>query len=283
MSASVGEQLTPATAVGGELLVAEAHAAAFAAAGLERLDDLFNLSGTERLDKPSLPSWRQRIRFELPGGPTLYLKRYASPPVRVQLRRILSGQGRRSLARLEWERMAWLAGAGIDAVRPVALGEEMTGLWERRSAVVTAAVPGESLERHVGRCPQRASRALIRSLAAFVARFHRAGYIHRDLYLSHVFLDVRGGQPWFCLIDLGRLFRPRRRRRRWIVKELASLDYSTPRQTATATDRLRFVRDYLGLDRLGPGPRRLVRRVARKTRLIARHDNRRLQPERARL
>lgn len=280
MNASVSQRVRPAAAVGGRLLVDEAHVAAFAAAGLERLDDLFGLSGGQRLDKASLPSWRERLRFELPGVGPLYLKRYAGPPVGVQLRRILSGQARQSTARIEWLRMQWLAKAGIEAVQPVALGEEMTGPWERRSAVVTAAVPGESLESHGRRFPRRASRELIRSLASFVARFHQAGFIHRDLYLSHIFCETSDGRPRFCLIDLTRVCRPRWRWGRWIVKELASLNYSTPLVAATATDRLRFLRDYLGARRLSPAQRRLVRRVVRKTGRIARHDARRRGVER---
>jgi len=281
VNASVSQRVRPAAAVGGRLLVDEAHAAAFAAAGLERLDDLFGLSGGQRLDKASLPSWRRRLRFELPGVGPVYLKQYASPPVGVQLRRILSGQARQSTARIEWLRMQWLAKAGIEAVKPVALGEEMAGPWERRSAVVTAALPGESLESHVRRFPERASRELIRSLASFVARFHQAGFIHRDLYLSHIFCKTADGRPRFCLIDLTRVCRPRWRRGRWIVKELASLNYSTPPAAATAADRLRFLRDYLGTRRLSPAQRRLVRRVVRKTDRIARHDARRRGVERA--
>ena len=76
---------------------------------------------------------------------------------------------------------------------------------------------------------------------------------------------------------LARVFRPRWFRRRWIVKELASLSYSTPPNSATATDRLRFLRVYLGRDRFSAADRRLIRRVARKTGRIATHDARRRQ------
>ncbi|MHC4064300.1 MAG: lipopolysaccharide kinase InaA family protein [Planctomycetota bacterium] len=280
LSASVSQQAQPAAEMDGRLLVDGAFAKAFTRAGLVRLDDLFDLEGGKRLDKASLPSWRERVRFELPGTGPLYLKRYARVPVGVQLRRILFGRAWQSTARIEWERMNWLAAAGIEAVKPVALGQEMTGPWERRSAVVSAAVPGESLERTVGRGPwQRAPEELIRSLAGFVARFHAAGYIHRDLYLSHIFVDTRGGQPRFCLIDLTRVIKPRWRRGRWIVKELASLDYSTPPRAATTTDRLRFLKAYLGVRRLGRAERRLVRRVFGKTRRIARHEARRRRTE----
>ena len=105
--------------------------------------------------------------------------------------------------------------------------------------------------------------------------FHQTGFVHRDLYLSHIFVDTGDGRPTFRLIDLARVFRPRWFRRRWIVKELASLNFSTPPNSATATDRLRFLRVYLGRDRLEAADRRLIRRVVGKTGRIARHDARR--------
>jgi hypothetical protein len=116
---------------------------------------------------------------------------------------------------------------------------------------------------------------MIEELARFVARFHQTGFVHRDLYLSHIFVDAADGRPTFRLIDLARVFRPRWFRRRWVVKELASLNFSTPPTSATATDRLRFLRVYLGRDRLGAADRRLIRRVVGKTGRIARHDARR--------
>lgn len=273
-----GDQVAGALAPSdGGLLVDEAYAAAFVADGLDSVAALFVLPGGQRLDKASLPTWRERIRFELPGAGTMYLKRYGSPPVGQQLRRILSGRLWGGTARMEWDRMRELEAAGVASVKAVALGEEMVGFWERRSVLVATAVPGESLEGYAQRHPGRWSRGLVEDLARFVARFHQTGCVHRDLYLSHIFIDPAGEQGRFRLIDLARVFHPRWFRRRWIVKELASLDYSTPPGSATATDRLRFLRVYLGRDRFNAGDRRLIRRVVGKTSRIARHDARRQQ------
>jgi heptose I phosphotransferase len=249
-------------------------AESLAAAGLQTLDELFGLADAERLDKATLPRWRQRLRLDLPGIGTCYLKRYTSPPLRAQLRRIAGGHSKRSTARIEWEQIRRLKEAGTGSVTNVAFGEEMSGLWERRSAILLAEVPGESLEKWVERCPERASPGWIRGLADFVARFHRAGYVHRDLYLCHVFVELRGQEPVFRLIDLARMMEPRFRRRRWLVKDLASLNYSTPPSAATAWDRLRFLKAYLGVRRLGPADRRLARQIAAKSQRIARHDAR---------
>ncbi len=254
------------------LTVEPAFADAVAAAGIATLHDLLDFEGGERLDKATLPPWRERLRIEVPGIGTCYLKRYSSPPVTVQLRRVFSGQLGRSSARIEWDQIRRLQAAGVGCVRGVAFGEDLLGPFERRSALLTAELPGESLERYVLGCSDRAPRVWVEALAEFVSRFHRAGFVHRDLYLAHVFVEADEHLPVFRLIDLARVMTPRVRRRRWIVKDLAQLNFSTPPSVATKADRLRFLKTYWGVDRLGPSERRLAGQVARKTRRIAKHD-----------
>ena len=137
-----------------------------------------------------------------------------------------------------------------------------------------------------------------------IGRFHALGYVHRDLYLSHVFFDATAPPPHrLRLIDLQRVLRPVWRKRRWIVKDLAALNYSTPTTMASRTDRLRWLRSYLrvagqvvlrtpGNDRSmhrshegdsrgirWTGERRaLVYRILGKTFQIARHDQSRQPP-----
>ncbi|MGH7201974.1 MAG: lipopolysaccharide kinase InaA family protein, partial [Planctomycetaceae bacterium] len=75
--------------------------------------------------------------------------------------------------------------------------------------------------------------------------------------------------PALHVIDLGRARRRRRLSRRWIVKDLAQLNYSAA--GVTRADRLRFVRAYLGRP-IREDDRRLLARIGRKTRAIARHS-----------
>jgi hypothetical protein len=169
-----------------------------------------------------------------------------------------------------------LAQCHIAAAEPVAFGEQMIGPWERRSAVLIAGAPGQSLERWVQSHPERVSPVLRDHLARFVQRFHHAGYVHRDLYLSHIFLDLHGANdPSFRLIDVLRVHKPRWRRQRWFVKDLAALNYSTPAGVATTADRVRWLQVYLGVSRLRAGDKVLVRQIVAKTRRVARHDRRR--------
>ena len=265
-----------------DLTVAPAFADALRTCGLDSLDALFAVPNDDRLSKPGLASWRERLKLTVTinGEPrTFFLKRFTRPPrsARREVRR--SGCGAASVAGLEWTWMQRVAAAGVPCVRGVAMGEEITGPIELRSAVLTEAVPGDSLERWVAQwSPSDRSRviALLAPTADLTARLHRAGFVHRDLYLAHLFYDPSDGDAPLHLIDLQRVLQPPYRLRRWIIKDLASLNYSTPVALVSRTDRLRWLTCYLGTSRLDAPGRRLVYRIVGKTRRIARHDRRRL-------
>jgi len=154
----------------------------------------------------------------------------------------------------------------------MAFAERIRGFRELSSAVLTASVPGESLEQQVARNPERVDRSRLMQLAEFVGRFHELGYVHRDLYLAHLFDDGDGA---FHLIDLQRVMKPRWRRERWLVKDLSALHYSTPLGTASRVDRVRFIRRHRGVGRLRPVDKRLIRSIEAKARGIARREQRR--------
>ncbi len=252
--------------------------------GLTGMEAVFAWDRGERLDKNQLEPWRQRWRLVLKDRQaerTFYLKRFDRPPLRRQLARCIAGEWASSFAGIEWDRAHRLAAAGIPGPQPVAFGQCMRGPLEARSFVLIAEVPGESLERWVPAQRPDGDRlrayGLIDTLARFVADFHRRGFVHRDLYLSHIFIaddtargddDTKG--PAFTLIDLQRVFRPRWRRRRWVVKDLAALNFSTPLDRISARARLRFLARYVrACDRFGSA-RRLARLIGRKTARMSR-------------
>ena len=181
--------------------------------------------------------------------------------------------------------MEALEAAGIPAARWAAWGQQCDGPREVRSFVLTEAAPGEALERWLPGCYEKMSDTererlgplILDALAALVRRLHDSGFVHRDLYTSHIFIEVSpAGDVRLRLIDLQRVFRPRPWRTRWRVKDLAALNYSVPRPFASRTDRLRWLRKYLGVRKLGREHRRLALRIAAKTAKIARHDRKRL-------
>ncbi len=280
---------------------------------LDSIDALFAENPGERLDKPGLPAWRQRWRLTLRDPPhpplckgggtgasggghecegkghgprTFYLKRFTDPPTgaRREVRR--SGTGAKSVAGLEWMWMNRLAREGIACVRSVALVEEMCGSREVRSAILTQAVPGESVERWTarwGREDRATIRSLLSPLAKLISRLHALGCVHRDLYLAHVFFDPAAPTDRaLCLIDLQRMIQPAVNLRRWIIKDLASLNYSAPRELVSRADRLRWLKLYLGAVTLDGPARRLAYRVVGKTLRIEKRDARRRTREQLR-
>jgi hypothetical protein len=212
---------------------------------------------------------RVTVRLELREGETLYLKRHTYP----------NADAKRGGLR-EWNNIQSLSVAGILCPEPVAVGSgRIRG--EPCSFLITREVPGMPLDAYLLSryakpvAPQLLAekRALIRELAAFARRFHQTGFHHKDFYLGHMYVSPQGDpDKRFYLIDLQRVGRARFFRRRWIVKDLAAMNYSATRDFATAGDRLRFLLGYLGLVQLTPSSKQLIRAILRKTERIRKHD-----------
>ena len=269
----------------GRMVVNKAFVSALQHNGLMGMADAFSFSRGVRLDKPGL-GHRERIRAVLDdpegGQKILFLKRYNRPPLRAQIRRVAAGMVWHGTAWREFQAIKALSAGGIPTMRLVAVGERMQGPIERRSFVATEGVPGESLEQWIPRnlgAPDpslgaRRRHEATRRLARLVQQMHSLGVCHRDLYLSHVFVVPCGdGSLTFRFIDLQRVHRfAAWRRRRWLVKDLAALHYSSPSGTITVTDRIRFLREYLDLPRLGRDGRKWMLQVRRKAERMARHN-----------
>jgi hypothetical protein len=123
-------------------------------------------------------------------------------------------------------------------------------------------------------------------LADMARTLHSAGYHHQDLYLNHILVGppvataaAVAGEPSdvdpldvdLRLIDLGRVRRRLPLGRRWVLKDLAQLHYSSA--GASATERLRFFVRYLGRP-VSSSDRALIRAIVKKSAAIARHTRR---------
>jgi hypothetical protein len=101
---------------------------------------------------------------------------------------------------------------------------------------------------------------------------------HQDFYLGHFFIPAEQpleGEPRLFLVDLQRLERRRAVPRRYVVKDLAQLLYSADQfPQLSRTDKLRFLRFYLGERPLSPRANGLARAVIAKAGRIARHSAR---------
>ena len=108
-------------------------------------------------------------------------------------------------------------------------------------------------------------------MAEIARRFHAAGYNHRDFYTCHFLVkEPSPGQFDVRLIDLQRVQRRRWFRRRWIVKDLAQLAYSAPRDRIGPKEWIAWMRHYLGTPKLRRGDKRLIRAVAARVKRMRR-------------
>jgi len=223
---------------------------------------------------------RENWRFDLcdaPGTRSAFLKRHHVRTWRSWVRAKLGLGPGETPGRLEVRNVDRLVRSGIDVMDVLAFGERLRPDGRVESFLLTHALEGYVELQHFLRrrflprdpgCLRRADPELgrlLRLLADIVRRFHESGFNHRDLYCCHFFVrEPRRGQFEIRMIDLQRVQRRRRGRRRWIVKDLAQLAWSTPHDRISCTQKLAFMRRYLGGERLRVVDKRLIRAVIAK-------------------
>ncbi|MCI0381076.1 MAG: lipopolysaccharide kinase InaA family protein [Gemmataceae bacterium] len=82
-----------------------------------------------------------------------------------------------------------------------------------------------------------ARRALLESLGKEIARFHAAGFVHRDLYAKHIFVRQEDREHGFCFLDWQRARRLTRVRLTRRVEDLATLLASLSPELVDQDDR----------------------------------------------
>jgi heptose I phosphotransferase len=113
-------------------------------------------------------------------------------------------------------------------------------------------------------------RKIVEGVADVARNMHAAGMHHQDFYLTHLMVPQSDPAAPIHVLDLGRAkVQPRLAAGRWIVKDLAQLNYSA--DGVSASDRLRFFTRYLG-HKPTRADRALVGKIVGKSRSIARHS-----------
>lgn len=193
-----------------------------------------------------------------------------------------AGRASAGAGTVEWRNLLALRNAGIPTADPVAVGERVISDGSRESLVMTLCLDGYlPADQYIAArfapplSPERRREktALIQVIAALTARMHARGFNHRDFYLCHLFVrSGAGAAPEVRLIDLQRLgydlFWPRR----WRVKDLAQLHYSSLDLPISERDRLRFFARYRCRTMDRKQLRQVLRQIVKKSRAIARHD-----------
>lgn len=205
--------------------------------GLDTVDGAFKYNGGLDMTIPGL-GHRQRWTLDLCDDQgsehVLFMKRYGAEPLKWVLHRWFTYGIGGSPASVEHQCIEKLHNAGIETILQSFARHEMNGLFASRSFIILSKVPGEALEQCLQPFLEKndlesdKTRIFSQKLVDLISRFHAAGFVHRDLYTSHVFMNEQDGALSLCLIDLARMFAPRLRKFRWRVKDLAQLKFSMP-------------------------------------------------------
>ncbi len=201
-----------------------------------------------------------------PAEPALYVKVFALPPGAKRLRYFL----RRSKARMEHAIATRLERLGFEVAAPIAVGEQRSNGVLEKSYSVIREIEARDLVRVLGdnTLPGAERRALLERFAALARRLHDAG-VDQDDFAPNNFLARPDGA--FVLIDFERC-RVRRRlgHARWTqLAKLHRRDLGVSR-----SDRLRFLRSYLGAGSGRAERREAWERIWPEFRRIRRHDAR---------
>lgn len=201
-----------------------------------------------------------------------YLKRHLPPPWKEYVKPLLRLTRPILGARNEWHAIIQFHKVGIETMIPVAVGER-----GRTSFLLTESIDGcqklsqwmENSRRSNDTSADHLTASMVDRVAQVARTMHAAGLHHQDFYLTHLMVPDDDPCRKLYVIDLGRACRRKRLSQRWIVKDLAQLNYSAG--SLSQNDRRRFLECYL--DRaLQDSDRPFVRRIERKTEAIARHS-----------
>lgn len=252
----------------GRLTINGDYAESFRHARLTTFEAIWERTAEAAVAK-NLRADRVTLRFELmesDGQPrAFYIKRHQNVPWKDYVKPLLQLSWPSVGARPEWNALLAFHAAGLATMTPVAIGET-----SQASFLVTAALEAcHKLSEREADQPPTARRDVVTDVADIARRMHAAGLHHQDFYLGHLMRPDDAMGP-IHVIDLGRVqTHSPWTARRWIVKDLAQLNYSA--KSATAAERLRFLRGYLGR-RLAATDKPLVASILRKTERIARHS-----------
>ena len=219
-----------------------------------------------------------RLDLETESGEkrAFFLKRYTLPKIRERLKAYLRLRRPAPGAGQEWHAMWIFLQLGLPGPVPVAWGQDGESSLVLSEGVSHVMRLSEWAERNFGEGSHRNTQAIsakhriIEEAANIVARMHAEGLHHQDLYLCHFLCgSEQDGLP-LTLIDLQRVERYKRLPRRWQVKDLAQLHFSSA-QYLTRQDIQRFWKTYNSVYHSRRGMIPLWHSVLRKSERIRRH------------
>jgi len=243
------------------------------ASGLHSFGDFMRLEG---MAVKSAVRERSTHRLQLEGV-TVYIKKHFFQGVREILKSVLRLQLPVG-ALNEWRALLAFHAHNIPTMIPICAGRKPL-VWkiEKESFLLThdlcearrlddflkgnGAIPcrGKMLEK---------KKRILENLADLTRTMHSAGINHRDYYLCHILMD--SGERLY-VIDLHRVNVRDKVGRRWMIKDLAALLFSSLEVPVTHGQRLAFYKRYMQISQLSADDKTLIRLIVKKSNKIARH------------
>jgi len=238
------------------------------------LDDLGEIMSTEagEVIKHAIEERKTvKIAFPEPHPATVYLKRHYTAGHLKTLAGFFRLQKHKT-AYDEFVNICEFHSKGLPTVIPVAAGIKKNGMSGTESFLLTIALENcMRLDHYLDDSlhTEKHNAKLITKLALLIKKMHESGFNHRDMYLCHILIDKKGG---LFIVDLHRADKRNRVPERWIIKDLAALNYSAPTEHISGTDRLRFLRAYLGINKLTGQDKLFIRKILKKTTKMLKHN-----------
>jgi hypothetical protein len=268
---------------GGRMLVEESWAAVLRANGLDAVTKLMALqSGKVERAVPGRSTVRLELAVRDGTRIAVYLKRFDPEYLSLgrALLRFLRWPGADDEALREWRKIFQLRRHGFVTAPPVAVGQLRRAGIVTHSLVMTQEITGgipadQYFQSHLRAGPLRRKWAWLAAVGRFARHFQEARFIHKDFYLSHIFV-VEEGEDWrFHLIDLQRVRGPRWHLSRWYLKDLIALTFSARiKARCSRPDMLRLYKAYARRVKLSTKDKQIIRRLWRRARKLERRPPR---------
>jgi len=244
---------------------------------INRHDEILARAGTGIIKESSKSALSM---FSLPDG-KVYVKEFENAGV-IRLLETLFYTHRGKRAWKAGHMLLWL---GVPCAKFIALVEQRRLGVLHKSYLVMKEIPEASrLNVHLlrnyfrmngGLTPEEAAgkRELIRAGAQALREFHSKKIYHKDLSAKNLLVGRRDdGRPRFYCVDTDSIQFPLRLSLRRRIKNLAQLN-GLPACVTTA-DRIRFYKEYFGLQSLSPVHKFLIRVIHRLSRRRMEHARR---------
>lgn len=183
---------------------------------------------------------------------------------------------RQSKAFRFWRQGLALSKAGFNVPPTLAAGEHRRFRRLSRAFVVTAKIEGQALPAYLAqlekaedrRARVKEKRAGIARLAALIREFHRQGFVHGDLVASNLLItgSTDGHEPSIYFMDNDRTARFPGGLFPWLWKRNLIQLNRMPLPGISLQDRMRFLRVYLGTERLSGRNAKFARWLEQRTR-----------------